>query len=75
MTKFDEWWDSKMGSKMSGSRYLAKKAWDAALAEAIKVMRNYKVSVGNSAAGEIACEMTLDNLREIVAELESEVKG
>jgi len=32
-----------------------------------KLLREYRVSVGNSAAGEIAAEMTMDALRELHA--------
>lgn len=41
----------------------------AALQEAIKVVETYRVSVGNSASGEIAAEWTMENLREIRDEL------
>ncbi|SDH11604.1 hypothetical protein SAMN05216466_107155 [Paraburkholderia phenazinium] len=47
--------------------------WRAAEASAIerclKIVETYEVSVGNSAAGEIACEMTMANLREIRDEM------
>lgn len=36
-----------------------------ALEEAIKIIEEYHVPVGNSPAGEIACEWTLDALAEI----------
>ena len=38
---------------------------NAALDEAIKVIEEYRIPVGNSAAGEIACEWTRDALEEI----------
>lgn len=34
--------------------------------ECVAEIESYQITVGNSAAGEIACEMTLDALREIV---------
>ena len=39
------------------------------LREAIKIVETYKVSVGNSAAGERAAEWTMENLREVRDEL------
>jgi hypothetical protein len=33
--------------------------------ECISIVESYKVSVGNSRAGELACEWTMENLREI----------
>ena len=37
----------------------------AALDEAIKIIEEYRIPVGNSAAGELACEWTRDALEEI----------
>lgn len=42
---------------------------DAALEEAINVVETYRVSVGNSRAGELAAEWTMENLREVRDEL------
>lgn len=36
-----------------------------ALDEAIKIIEEYRIPVGNSAAGELACEWTRDALEEI----------
>lgn len=47
----------------------------AALNEAIGIVETYQVSVGNSAAGEIACEMTMANLREIRDAMRGLAKG
>lgn len=44
-------------------------AWGNAIQKAISVVETYRVSVGNSAAGEIAAEWTMENLREIREEL------
>ncbi|MFA7168963.1 MAG: hypothetical protein WC096_08680 [Sphaerochaetaceae bacterium] len=44
-------------------------AWDKAMEAAIHVVETYRVSVGNSAAGELAAEWTMDNLREVRDEL------
>jgi hypothetical protein len=33
--------------------------------ECISIVESYKVSVGNSRSGELACEWTMENLREI----------
>ena len=53
-----------------GTLYQLQAAWQAsrvaALEEATRIVETYQVSVGNSAAGEIACEMTMDSLREIL---------
>lgn len=38
---------------------------NAALDETIKIIEEYRVPVGNSAAGELACEWTRDALEEI----------
>lgn len=44
-------------------------AWRAALGQAIDVVETYRVSVGNSAAGELAAKWTMDNLREVRSEI------
>lgn len=41
----------------------------AGLEKAIKVVETYRVSVGNSGAGELVAEWTMDNLKEIRDEL------
>jgi len=60
-------------------KMIALRAWQAsraaALEEAITILETYQVSVGNSAAGEIACEMTMANLREIRDEIRALAKG
>uniref|UniRef100_UPI00210E7B30 hypothetical protein n=1 Tax=Staphylococcus aureus TaxID=1280 RepID=UPI00210E7B30 len=38
---------------------------NAALDEAIKIIEEYRIPVGNSDAGELACEWTRDELEEI----------
>lgn len=38
---------------------------NAVLEEAIKVIEEYRIPVGNSAAGELACEWTYDALHQI----------
>lgn len=38
---------------------------NAVLDEAIKIIEEYRIPVGNSAAGELACEWTRDALEEI----------
>lgn len=45
--------------------YFATLVRNAALDEAIKVIEEYRIPVGNSAAGELACEWTLDALEDI----------
>ena len=54
-------------------------AWQAsraaALAKAIAILETYQVSVGNSAVGEIACEMTMASLREIRDEIRALAKS
>lgn len=44
-------------------------AWQLAIERAIDVVEKYRVSVGNSAAGERAAEWTMENLREVREEL------
>ncbi|MEW6131610.1 MAG: hypothetical protein AB1591_00385 [Pseudomonadota bacterium] len=44
-------------------------AWGKAMEKAISVVETYRVSVGNSAAGEMAAEWTMANLREVRDEL------
>lgn len=44
-------------------------AWGKAMEKAIGVVEAYRVSVGNSAAGEMAAEWTMENLREVRDEL------
>ncbi len=41
----------------------------AAVERCAEIVETCEVSVGNSAAGEIACEMTMANLREILDEI------
>lgn len=45
--------------------YFATLVRNAALDETIKVIEEYRIPVGNSAAGELACEWTLDALADI----------
>ena len=47
----------------------------ATLEEAITILETYQVNVGNSAAGEIACEMTMASLREIRDEIRALAKS
>lgn len=41
----------------------------AVLREAIRIVETHKVSVGNSSAGELAAEWTMENLKEVRDEL------
>lgn len=45
--------------------------YDVAKAKCIKVVEQYKVSVGNSRAGELAAEWTMDSLRDIRDEIKA----
>lgn len=45
--------------------YFATLVRNAALDEAIKVIEEYRIPVGNSVAGELACEWTLNALADI----------
>ncbi len=66
---FDEWFDA-YPSNMPISEYdTAKAAWAEAVKQAIAIVETYRVSVGNSAAGEMAAEWTMENLRDIRDEL------
>ena len=65
---FEEWRKDRL--TMDGyPQYSAEDAWDAsrraALEEAIEVITSYQVPVGNSAAGEMACEWTMDALAQV----------
>ena len=44
-------------------------AWKTAAQSPISIVETYRVSVGNSPAGELAAEWTMQNLREIRDEL------
>ena len=46
-------------------------AWNSATENAISVVESYRVSVGNSASGELAAEWTMNNLCEVRDELRS----
>ena len=48
---------------------IAAAAYQHGIEQAIKVVETYRVSVGNSAAGEMAAEWTMENLREVRDEL------
>lgn len=45
--------------------------YDVAKAKCIKVVEQYKVSVGNSRAGELAAEWTMDSLRDVRDEIKA----
>lgn len=57
--------DDDSASIFRMARMAASEAWQAAIHQCLRIVETYEVSVGNSAAGEIACEMTMANLREI----------
>lgn len=72
--RFEMWWCEREGIGLRAERFItpddaAWAAWqaakDAAIEQCAKIIETYEVSVGNSSAGEIACEMTIANLREI----------
>lgn len=57
---------------------LCNKAYEEGLKSSINIVESYKVSVGNSAAGERAAEWTMENLREIreeIRELINDIKS
>jgi hypothetical protein len=54
-----------MGEKMNDKELLELAAKAAEQNRCIKIIENYQIPVGNSAAGEIACEMTYAALKEI----------
>ena len=62
---FDAWW--KDAPPHCQKIWLD--AWGKAMERAISVVEAYRVSVGNSASGEMAAEWTMENLREIRDEL------
>jgi len=45
---FDNWWTEALGDHMKGSRYLAKRAWDAAMAykEYRRKMKPSRIFIG-----------------------------
>lgn len=72
--RFEAWWCEREGIGLRAERFSAPDeaawaAWQAAEAVAIercaRIVETYEVSIGNSSAGEMACEMTMANLREI----------
>lgn len=76
---FDEWWIEHYGPNWgavfsSWDKKEMKEAWKGGIAQAIDLIENTRVSVGNSAAGEMAAEWTMDNLREVRDELKSMLK-
>jgi len=54
-----------MGEKMNDKELLELAAKAAEQNRCIKIIENYQIPVGNSSAGEIACEMTYAALRDI----------
>jgi hypothetical protein len=66
---FDEWFDGYPAIMPISEYDTAKAAWAEAIKQAIAVVETYRVSVGNSAAGEMAAEWTMENLREVRDEL------
>jgi hypothetical protein len=66
--------DDDSASIFRMARMAASEAWFGAIERCLKIVETYEVSVGNSAAGEIACEMTMANLREIRDEMRALAK-
>jgi len=58
-------WIHGRGRATTTSKYFATLVRNAALEEAIKVIEEYRMPVGNSAAGELACEWTRDALADV----------
>ncbi len=57
---------------------LCTRAYNEGLRKSIEIIESYRVSVGNSPAGERAAEWTMENLREIreeIREIISELKS
>lgn len=48
---------------------LCNRAYQEGLKSSINIVESYRVSVGNSAAGERAAEWTMENLREVREEI------
>jgi hypothetical protein len=59
------WWFNATSDQ--AAEFAWKEATRQALEECISIVERYEVSVGNSSAGEIACEMTMAGLRDIRA--------
>lgn len=75
MKTFEEWTDEAGIFKDEETR----EAWDAsrkiAIAECIDILEKYQIPVGNSAAGEIACEWTYEALKDIREEIRGLING
>lgn len=69
LSSYDEGWNDGVVSVEKAIRPIAEQARALAIAEAARKIAAFKVSVGNSAAGEIAAEMTMDALRELHDEI------
>lgn len=66
MKAFDEWWLSYCEFEPSDKvTHAARMTWEAAVGHCIRVIETYRVPVGNSSSGELACEWTMEALREI----------
>ena len=67
---FDEWWETLTSvEQMNAERGLLREAWEGSAIlmkeRCIKIIEAYQVPVGNSAAGELACEWTMQALKDI----------
>lgn len=78
---FEEYWKStglEVGFE-DCAKNAARNAWNASrnsvILECINILENYEIPVGNSAAGEMACEMTYEALKDIREEIRGLVNG
>lgn len=74
--QFEAWAQEQWGG--NASRHTSNccgewEAWRAATERCIGIIEAYHVPVGNSSAGELACEWTMDALREIRDAMRSNV--
>ena len=69
MDAYEEKYKTTWASAPTHHQNIWLEAWNAAIGQAIAVIETYRVSVGNSASGELAAEWTMNNLREVRDEL------
>lgn len=75
-TAFDEWADdygfyAELVAIHQYAAVSAEAAWVAAVKACIDIVEQHQVPVGNSAAGEIACEMTMDSLKDVRGQMKA----
>ena len=79
---FEEWWAEKdrvYANEYSTFKSVSAESWNASrnsvILEGINILEKYEIPVGNSAAGEMACEMTYEALKDIREEIRGLING